>query len=591
MPRELFQKILVSAGFTDEFDASAGETRQKLFERAVLLTAVAVLASPVIGAASSVLWWFLALTAEAWLWRTTSPSLIARRRLVTRVQRLMASGLTSGSWASAAVLYWATEDTVARLYAVALIAGILLYCVRACHRFPIHFAVCTLTPASALAYFVISYGDDPLRFVQTGAGFGLLLCFTLSSAISAYRSHRTLQAANAELVSQRRAAEAANQAKSEFLANISHEIRTPLNSVLGMARAIANDPLPPKQRERLMVVQESSQVLLRLLNDLLDLSKIEAGRIELEDGIVDFGSLGAALVKVFKPLAKAKGVAFEMEVAPSAQGPWRGDPGRVRQILSNLLSNGIKFTDKGSVRATIEHVDDYICVRVEDTGPGIPADRVSRLFDKFVQADASTTRRYGGTGLGLAIARELAGLMGGDIAVETELGRGSVFTLRISLQPVAARETVAEAPGAAELDRKLRVLAAEDHPTNRLVLKTLLEQAGLSVHLVDDGQAAVDAWACEDWDVILMDVQMPVMDGPTAAQIIRDQERQSSRGRTPIIALTANAMAHHASEYLASGMDFLVPKPIEYERLLDAIVRATTAPAGAQAAAPRVSRA
>lgn len=591
MPREFLQKILVGAGFTDEFDASADETRRKLLERAVLLTAVALLASPVIGATSSILWWTLALTAEAWLWRTTSPNLITTRRLATRVQRLIASGLTSASWASASVFYWATEETVARLYAVALIAGILLYCVRACHRFPIHFAVCTLAPASALAYFVISYGDDPLRFLQTGAGFGLLLCFTLSSAISAHRSHRTLQAANAELVSQRRAAEAASQAKSEFLANISHEIRTPLNGVLGMARAIANDPLPAKQRDRLRVVQESGEVLLGLLNDLLDLSKIEAGRIELENGIVDFASLGAALVKVFEPVAKAKGVAFELTVASSAQGLWRGDPARTRQVLSNLLSNAVKFTDQGSVRATIEQVDDYICVRVADTGPGIPADRISRLFDKFVQADASTTRRYGGTGLGLAIARELAELMGGDIAVETELGRGSVFTLRIPLQPVAARDSGVEAPGAVALDRTLRVLGAEDHPVNRLVLKTLLEQAGLSVHLVDDGQAAVDAWAREDWDVILMDVQMPVMDGPTAARLIRDQELQSARKRTPIIALTANAMAHHAREYLASGMDLLVPKPIEYERLLDAIVRATTAPAGAQAAARSGSRA
>ncbi|UTP40622.1 ATP-binding protein [Phenylobacterium sp. LH3H17] len=408
------------------------------------------------------------------------------------------------------------------------------------------------------------------------AGAGPVRCVVITQSIEDIkRSERRLKVVNARLKRARDEANAANAAKSAFLATMSHEIRTPLNGVLGMAQAMARDELPERQRDRLSVIRQAGETLLALLNDLLDLSRIEAGRLELEDGLIDVGSLMQGARATFTTLATEKDVSFALNVAPDAAGVWRGDPTRVRQIVYNLVSNAVKFTARGEVAVSVAHDGANVVVEVADTGPGIAADRLGALFQKFVQEDASTTRRFGGSGLGLAICRELAGLMGGDISVRSTVGEGSVFTARL---PLARAEGQAltlppyEAEPAAEMG-ELRILAAEDNPMNQLVLKTLMAQLGVEVSCVDDGQAAVAASAAEAWDVILMDVQMPVMDGPTATRLIRQRELEQGLKRMPIIALTANAMAHHQAEYLAAGMDVLVPKPLELERLLAAIQR------------------
>ncbi len=404
-------------------------------------------------------------------------------------------------------------------------------------------------------------------------GEGPVRCVVITQSIEDLkRSEKRLKALNASLKRARDEANAANVAKSAFLATMSHEIRTPLNGVLGMAQAMARDELSDRQRERLTVVRQAGETLLALLNDLLDLSRIEAGRLELEDGRIDIDALAHGVQATFMTLASEKDVSFELTVSPQAQGAWRGDPTRVRQIVYNLVSNAVKFTARGAVRLGVSREAGMLVFKVADTGPGIAQDRLGSLFQKFVQEDASTTRRYGGSGLGLAICRELATLMGGDIGAVSRVGTGSTFTVRLPLARAEGGAAAIDAPPEfVAPSGDLRILAAEDNPMNQLVLKTLLAQLGVEVRCVADGQAACEAAAEQEWDVILMDVQMPVMDGPTATRLIRERELAEGRRRTPIIALTANAMAHHEAEYAAAGMDVLVPKPLELERLIGAI--------------------
>jgi len=383
------------------------------------------------------------------------------------------------------------------------------------------------------------------------------------------------------------AAEAANRAKSDFLATMSHEIRTPLNGVLGMAQAMAADTLPETQRERLAVVRRSGETLLTILNDILDLSKIEAGKLELEEVDFDIAEVAGATLAAFGGVAAAKNVGLELHIGGAAGGVYRSDPTRVRQILNNLISNALKFTEQGQVRVAVERAGDMLEMRVSDTGVGIPADRLDTLFQKFTQADASTTRKYGGTGLGLAICRELAEIIGGDIRAESVIGEGTTFIVRLLIPRVGdAMAFEAEETAPRDWDAaNLRILAAEDNSVNQLVLKTLLSQAGIDPMVVADGAEALAAWRDHDWDLILMDVQMPIMDGPTATRAIREAERAKGRARTPIVALTANAMAHQIAEYRAAGMDGFVAKPIDVEKLFAAIEAALDQDGEAEAVA------
>jgi len=372
------------------------------------------------------------------------------------------------------------------------------------------------------------------------------------------------------LMAAKQDAEAANAAKSAFLATMSHEIRTPLNGVLGMAQAMAAEGLPQVQRERLDVIRQSGETLLAILNDVLDLSKIEAGKLELEETDFDLGDLARGAHAAFTAIANKKGLSFDLSVSEEAAGIWRGDSTRIRQIVYNLVSNGLKFTEEGEVKVSIDRHEMGLRIAVRDTGIGMTASQLKKLFEKFGQADASTTRRFGGTGLGLSICRELATLMGGSISATSKLGNGAVFTVDLPLVRIGEAAAAEAAPHTSEeaLDgRALRILAAEDNAVNQLVLKTLLHQAGIEPVIVDDGRAAVETWEAGTWDVILMDVQMPVLDGPSATAMIRQREQAQGRARTPIIALTANAMAHQVAEYRAAGMDGFVAKPIEIGKL------------------------
>jgi signal transduction histidine kinase/ActR/RegA family two-component response regulator len=408
------------------------------------------------------------------------------------------------------------------------------------------------------------------------------------NVVGATRNIDKEKRAELALAKARDEAEAANRAKSLFLATMSHEIRTPLNGVLGMTQAMAMDDLSPVQRERLGVVHASGEALLAILNDVLDLAKIEPGKLELEEIDFDLEEIVRGAHQAFTAQANAKGLEFALDVKGS-QGFYRGDPTRIRQVLYNLVSNALKFTDEGEIRVTARWASETLTVAVADTGVGIPADRLPLLFGRFAQADASTTRRFGGTGLGLAICRELALKMGGLIQVESAPGVGSIFTLSLPLERVGEGRapSLPAAPEDSETPAlSLRVLAAEDNTVNQLVLKTLLHQLGIEPVVVENGAEAVDAWKTQHWDVILMDVQMPRMDGPTATRAIREAEAAEGRPHTPIIALTANVMAHQLADYFAAGMDGHIAKPIEAARLFEALEAVLEgAPAGDEKAA------
>ena len=389
---------------------------------------------------------------------------------------------------------------------------------------------------------------------------------------------RNLQQALADLMAAKILAEEANLTKSQFLANMSHEIRTPLNGVLGMTQVMALNPLTEPQRERLDVIRQSGATLLSVLNDLLDISKIEAGRLELELAPFDIGDVAAGAYSTFTSIANNSGVSFSLVIASDAEGRWEGDSTCVRQVLYNLISNALKFTTEGRVEVSIDRAapdaGGGLSISVSDTGIGIAPEVLPNLFEKFIQADNTMTRRFGGTGLGLSISRSMAELMGGSIEVESELGKGTTFRVTLPLRWLGPTIHLPAPPILSDTNETddcglegMRILAAEDNATNQLVLKTVLHALGLEPVMVENGELAIDAWSKEAFDLVLMDIQMPVMDGAAATREIRRIERESGRPRTPIVALSANAMKHHVAEYLAAGMDAHLAKPIQIDKL------------------------
>ncbi len=390
-------------------------------------------------------------------------------------------------------------------------------------------------------------------------------------------------------------AESASREKDEFLANMSHEIRTPMNAVIGMAHLLLDMPLGEKERSYVEAIRSSAGALLSIVNDILDFSKIEAGKLTLE--MLDF-SIQNLLDDVMTTMAirgNEKPIEMSCSINPDVPLHFLGDPGRLRQILVNLVGNAIKFTEKGevSVHVILEEMDqNQVTLRlsVADTGIGVAEDRVGLLFEKFTQADSSITRNYGGTGLGLAISKRLSELMGGQIGVESRLGEGSTFWFTavlqtqpkeiegtkatLSNQPTVIRYTEAPQIKAATIrKRKVKILVVEDNPINRLVTMDTLKIAGYTADSVDNGEEAVETLRKDAYHLVLMDVQMPVMDGLTATRAIRDPSSGVLNPQLPIIALTAHATKKDREECFAAGMDGYVSKPVQPDELQQIIER------------------
>jgi signal transduction histidine kinase/DNA-binding NarL/FixJ family response regulator len=398
------------------------------------------------------------------------------------------------------------------------------------------------------------------------------------------RRSEELAILNQDLRKARDVADTANRVKSEFLASMSHEIRTPMNGVIGMIHMLKNTPLSDDQQEQLMTLESSARGLLSILNDILDISKIEAGRLDLNLAPFSVAEMIEDLVALWRPSAISKRLDLTYEISPHVPKAMHGDSARIGQVLANFLGNAVKFTHKGGIVVKVDatpkgNMSWELDISVSDTGIGIEKDVQARLFQKFTQADASMTRRYGGTGLGLAICRELMQLMGGSVGVDSQLGRGSTFWMRLTLKEAhtipepasylrSKDQALLDNPGT----RKLRLLVAEDNLINQKVIRAMLEAVGHTTDLASDGIEAVAAVQRGDFDAVLMDVQMPNMDGIMATREIRNLGGDFET--LPIIALTANAMAGDRERYLNAGMSAYVSKPID-SKLLSLALRQT----------------
>ncbi len=494
--------------------------------------------------------------------------------------------VTTAAWAAAPLLAWFSGGPFAQPVAIALLVSGYVLVFAQLRSSPRQALLISSPYGGAAAVIMASLWGGPLfwPFLAilpfSAAGMFVLVVMTMhrEERIHAFQEHQAHLIE--ELETARDRADAASQAKSNFLGVISHELRTPMNGVLGAAQLLGATRLEATQREYLSIIRNSGDNLLSLLNDILDMTKIEAGKMTFETIDVPVEELHRRVAGPFTAQAEAKGLVFETFLEGDIPAVVRGDPLRVGQVIQNLLSNAVKFTEQGRVsyRVVGQRLNDRRArfdFIVTDSGAGIAPQDLERLFQPFTQADASSTRRFGGTGLGLTIARRMANIMGGDITVHSTLGVGSTFTFTVEADVVewAAEEQIetvqeecVDCPG-------LSVLVVEDHPVNRMILEAWLGSAGHRAATAEDGQIAVDLAANERFDLIIMDVNMPVMDGLTATRLIREAGLNQE---TPVAVLSASARSEDHLAGLSAGADAYLNKPIDFGALAQVIARVSS---------------
>ncbi|WP_334161746.1 ATP-binding protein [Phenylobacterium sp.] len=478
-------------------------------------------------------------------------------------------GLAGLVWCSLAVRGWVSGEEALRLAAVAILVTVLVHAQGFSSHTPAALAVMGVPAALLWMLLPTVFGGYALdHLLIVGFGFAMALAYVAAAA------RATAQNAAALADAERRAVDA-NEAKSAFLSMVTHELRTPMNGVLGMARALQQTELNARQRDYVETIVRSGDDLLAILNDVLDHSKIEAGRLDLEVAPFNLKAVSQQSLQLWTEAAAAKDLELVCDIDPALPHHVQGDETRVRQIILNLLSNALKFTEHGRVSLTVRPApaadgEGAVEILVADTGPGMTAEQVSRLFRPYSQADASTARKFGGTGLGLSICRRLSSMMGGDIGVESEPGRGSTFRVWLPLPAAESRPVDTQEAASTELP-PLRVLVTDDNPINLAVARALLESAGASVETAVHGADALERLQVELFDLVLMDVRMPVMDGIEAVRRIR--EGAAGPAGIPIIALTADDSPGEEERLKSLGFDALQGKPIQPAHLFAAIER------------------
>ena len=524
--------------------------------------------------------WVVAWAAVEY-WRTLARRQLLdaedERRNILRLQFLLTNTAGASCWCAVAALYWFTPSEALHIVGVGMLATVLIHAQSHSFRSPVTLAA-TAAPAaiSLVALPLATQQFTGLPGLTLFVSIGLVLFYMGSTSRLNRRITQSMKAAEERAV-------AANQAKSSFLALMSHELRTPMNGVLGMAQALKMTGLDARQRDYVDNLVLSGDGLMTILNDILDISKIEAGKLELEKVPFDLAALGRQAVALWAAPAADKKLHLVCEIDPATPAWVLGDPTRVRQIMTNLLSNALKFTTQGEVRLEIRparYLAGSVEILVSDTGIGMTREQQQGIFDLFSQAETSTSRRFGGTGLGLAICRRLATMIGGDIFLHSEPGLGSTFCVRLALPATTAPAAADVAEANESRLSGLRILLAEDNAVNQAVARAILESAGIEIEVANDGEEALERLKTAPYDLVLMDVHMPRMDGIEAVRRIRAGE--AGPVDIPVLALTADAMKGEEARLSALGFDGLQPKPIRPAALFAAIAVAASTPPAAR---------